>query len=82
MTVQAESSAEACRIVMEMFPGAIVTAVNRVRRYDLAALSVFETGFSLFSGESVESEGCSAPSARMSRGLNSGSGMDRGVKKS
>ena len=32
VTVQAESSAEARRTVMEMFPGAVVTGVNGVRR--------------------------------------------------
>jgi hypothetical protein len=31
ITVQAESSAEARRVVMEMFPGAVVTGVNRVK---------------------------------------------------
>ena len=31
ITVQAESSAEARRVVMEMFPGAIVTGVHRVK---------------------------------------------------
>jgi hypothetical protein len=31
ITVQAESSAEARRNVMEMFPGAVVTGVSRVR---------------------------------------------------
>ena len=31
ITVQAESSAEARRTVMEMFPGAVVTGVNRVK---------------------------------------------------
>ena len=30
VTVQAESSAEARRVVMEMFPGAVVTGVNRI----------------------------------------------------
>ncbi|HEY5706724.1 MAG TPA: hypothetical protein VIS96_14250 [Terrimicrobiaceae bacterium] len=29
VTVQAESSAEARRVVMEMFPGAVVTGVHR-----------------------------------------------------
>jgi hypothetical protein len=32
ITVQAESSAEARRTVMEMFPGAVVTGVSRVKR--------------------------------------------------
>ena len=32
VTVQAESSAEARRTVLEMFPGAVVTGVHRVRR--------------------------------------------------
>jgi hypothetical protein len=32
ITVQAESSAEARRVVMEMFPGAVVTGVSRVKR--------------------------------------------------
>ena len=32
VTVQAESSAEARRTIMEMFPGAVVTGVNGVRR--------------------------------------------------
>jgi hypothetical protein len=32
ITVQAESSAEARRVVMEMFPGAVVTGVRRVRK--------------------------------------------------
>ncbi|MGB7794402.1 MAG: hypothetical protein WBL39_24670 [Terrimicrobiaceae bacterium] len=31
ITVQAESSAEARRSVMDMFPGAVVTGVHRVR---------------------------------------------------
>ena len=31
ITVQAESSSEARRTVMEMFPGAVVTGVNRAR---------------------------------------------------
>ena len=31
ITVQAESSAEARRTVMDMFPGAVVTGVHRVR---------------------------------------------------
>jgi hypothetical protein len=31
ITVQAESSAEARRVVMEMFPGAVVSGVSRVR---------------------------------------------------
>jgi hypothetical protein len=31
-TVQAESSAEARRVVMDMFPGAVVTGVHRVKR--------------------------------------------------
>ena len=31
ITVQAESSAEARRTVMEMFPGALVTGVHRVK---------------------------------------------------
>ena len=31
VTVQAESSAEARRTVMEMFPGAVVTGVHRVK---------------------------------------------------
>ena len=32
ITVQAESSPEARRTVMEMFPGAVVTGVSRVKR--------------------------------------------------
>jgi hypothetical protein len=32
ITVKAESSAEARRTVMEMFPGAVVTGVSRVKR--------------------------------------------------
>jgi hypothetical protein len=32
ITVQAESSAEARRTVMEMLPGAVVTGVSRVKR--------------------------------------------------
>jgi hypothetical protein len=32
ITVQAESSAEARRMVMDMFPGAVVTGVSRVKR--------------------------------------------------
>jgi hypothetical protein len=32
VTVQAESSAEARRTVMDMFPGAVVTGVQRVQR--------------------------------------------------
>jgi hypothetical protein len=32
ITVQAESSAEARRVVMEMFPAAVVTGVGRVRK--------------------------------------------------
>jgi hypothetical protein len=32
VTVQAESSAEARRTVMEIFPGAVVTGVHRIRR--------------------------------------------------
>ena len=31
ITVQAESSSEARRTVMDMFPGAVVTGVHRVR---------------------------------------------------
>jgi hypothetical protein len=31
ITVQAESSAEARRTVMDMFPGAVVTGVHRVK---------------------------------------------------
>ena len=31
MKVQAESSAEARRTVMEMFPGAVVTGVHRIK---------------------------------------------------
>jgi hypothetical protein len=31
ITVQAESSSEARRTVMDMFPGAVVTGVNRVK---------------------------------------------------
>jgi hypothetical protein len=31
VTVQAESSAEARRTVMDMFPGAVVTGVSRVK---------------------------------------------------
>jgi hypothetical protein len=31
ITVQAESSPEARRVVMDMFPGAVVTGVHRVR---------------------------------------------------
>jgi len=32
VTVQAESSAEARRTVMDMFPGAVVTGVHRIRK--------------------------------------------------
>jgi hypothetical protein len=32
VTVQAESSAEARRTVMDMFPGAVVTGVHRVKK--------------------------------------------------
>jgi hypothetical protein len=32
ITVQAESSAEARRVVMEMFPGAVVTGVHRIKK--------------------------------------------------
>ena len=32
ITLQAESSSEARRVVMEMFPGAIVTGVHRVSK--------------------------------------------------
>jgi hypothetical protein len=32
ITVQAESSSEARRVVMEMFPGAVVTGVSRIKR--------------------------------------------------
>jgi hypothetical protein len=32
ITVQAESSAEARRTVMDMFPDAVVTGVHRIRR--------------------------------------------------
>ena len=32
ITVQAESSAEARHVVMEMFPGAVVTGVKRINR--------------------------------------------------
>jgi hypothetical protein len=32
VTVQAESSAEARRVVMEMFPGAVVTGVRRIKK--------------------------------------------------
>ena len=32
MTVQAESSAEARRMVMEMFPGAVVTSVSQIKQ--------------------------------------------------
>ena len=32
VTVQAESSAEARRVVMDMFPGAVVTGVRRVKK--------------------------------------------------
>jgi hypothetical protein len=32
ITVQAESSAEARRTVMDIFPGAVVTGVHRIRR--------------------------------------------------
>ena len=31
VTVQAESSAEARPVVMEMFPGAVATGVNRIK---------------------------------------------------
>ena len=31
VTVQAESSAEALRMVMEMFPGAVVTSVSKIK---------------------------------------------------
>jgi hypothetical protein len=31
VTVQAESSSEARRLVMDMFPGAVVTGVHRVK---------------------------------------------------
>ncbi len=32
ITVQAESSSEARRVEMEMFPGAVVTGVSRIKR--------------------------------------------------
>ena len=32
ITVLAESSAEARRVIMEMFPGAVVTSVHRVKK--------------------------------------------------
>ena len=32
ITVQAESSAEARRTVMDMFPGAVVTGVSRIKK--------------------------------------------------
>ena len=32
ITVQAESAAEARRTVMDMFPGAVVTGVSRIKR--------------------------------------------------
>jgi hypothetical protein len=32
ITVQAESSAEARRTVMDMFPGAVVTGVHRIKK--------------------------------------------------
>ena len=32
VTVQAESSSEARRTVMDMFPGALVTGVHRIRK--------------------------------------------------
>jgi hypothetical protein len=32
ITVQGESSAEARRTVMEMFPGAVVTGVHRIKK--------------------------------------------------
>jgi hypothetical protein len=32
ITVQAESSSEARRTVMDMFPGAVVTGVHRIRK--------------------------------------------------
>jgi hypothetical protein len=32
ITVQAESSSEARRVVMEMFPGCVVTGVNRIKK--------------------------------------------------
>jgi hypothetical protein len=32
VTVQAESSAEARRTVMDMFPGAVVTGIHKIRR--------------------------------------------------
>jgi hypothetical protein len=32
ITVQAESSAEARRTVMDMFPGSVITGVHRVKR--------------------------------------------------
>jgi hypothetical protein len=31
ITIQAESSSEARRVVMDMFPGAVVTGVHRVK---------------------------------------------------
>jgi hypothetical protein len=32
VTVQAESSSEARRVVMDMFPGAVVTGVSKIKR--------------------------------------------------
>jgi hypothetical protein len=32
ITVQAESSAEARRVVMDMFPGAVVSGVSRIKQ--------------------------------------------------
>ena len=40
ITVQAESSSEARRVVMEMFAGAVVTGVRRV--YALASQALYE----------------------------------------
>jgi hypothetical protein len=61
-------------------------ATVRIRPQPQRSLSSsLETGFSLFSGELVERfepEGCSARSAPRSKGLNSGSATDRGVKRS
>jgi len=47
-----------------------------------AGLSVLVAGVPSGLVEELEPEGCSEPSARRSKGLNSGSGTNRGVKRS
>jgi hypothetical protein len=43
ITVRAESSSEAGRVVMEMFPGAVVTGVSRVKKAEVGR--AFHGGF-------------------------------------